>query len=566
MIKDKITQILIEAVKKTGLPADGINLIHPTNSKFGDYTTTVAMQLGKKEKKDPFVIAEKIAQNIEIQDPIGSIKIIRPGFINIFLSNSILLENIQEITDGNIHFPEYYLGKNKKIMVEYSHPNTHKLFHIGHLRNITTGEAIAKLFEATGNKVIRSNYQGDVGLHIAKTLWATPKLIEEVGEKNVEVLPISEKISLLGKAYVKGNKTYEEDEEIQKEIIDINKQIYNQDEKILSIYNKTRDWSLEYFNDKYDRVGTKFDKLYFESEMTTQALKIIDELVEKKILKKSRGAIVFKGDDYGVHTRVFLNQHGYPTYEGKELPLAEKETSDFGKLDKIIHVVTGEQTSFFQTTFKVEELRDPVRYKGIQFHLIYGWVHLKGGKMSSRKGNIIEADWLLDQSKNQIKKDYNSTDDVAEKLAVAAVKYSFLKNSLEKDVYFDVNDATTLQGDSGPYLIYTYVRCNSVLKKDKVSVLTGFEPSKMNELELSLIRHLFKFPEIVTEGASKLAPNYICTYLYDLCQKFNLFYQKNPILKAEKNMKDFRLSLTAATARVIKTGLDLLGIQVVEKM
>jgi len=357
----------------------------------------------------------------------------------------------------------------------------------------------------------------------------------------------------------------------KKEIIEINKQIYNQDGRIMPLYEKTRAWSLEYFNEKYDRVGTTFDKKYFESQMAKRSIELIDELVKKNILEKSDGAIIFNGEGHGVHTRVFLNKEGYPTYEGKELPLAEKETTDFGEVDKIIHVVTEEQTSFFATTFKVEELTDSKRYTGKQQHLKYGWVHLKGGKMSSRKGNVVEGEWLLDEAKKQIIKDYGSTEEVAEKLAIAAVKYSFLKSGLQGDVYFDMKDATTLQGDSGPYLIYTYVRCKSVLNKSVKTNLVIPDPdpgsSKLNHEELALLRALIKYPEVVLETAQNVAPNYLCTYLYELSQKYNLFYQKNPILKAEnEDEKYLRLTITKGTANVLKHGLNLLGIETVEKM
>ncbi|KKQ38489.1 MAG: Arginine-tRNA ligase [Candidatus Roizmanbacteria bacterium GW2011_GWA2_37_7] len=570
MIKDQIEAIITVAVKKISIHST-IHIQSPDNPQFGDYTTNIAMILAKELKKNPIQIAKEIVKNIPLDEIIEKVEVVKPGFINFWITTKKLLASLEHINENKFDIPKYHLRGNKKVMVEYSHPNTHKLFHIGHLRNITTGECIARLLETTGNEVVRTNYQGDVGLHIAKTLWAAPELIKKQGSNKVDKLPIREKISLMGKAYVLGSAAYEENEKAKTEIIEINKQIYDQDGRIMPLYEQTRNWSLEYFDKKYVRVGTKFDKLYFESEMAKRALEVINELVKKKILEKSDGAIVFKGDGYGVHTRVFLNTHGYPTYEGKELPLAEKETSDFGELDKIIHVVTGEQSSFFQTTFKVEELTDSKRYKGKQYHLIYGWVHLKGGKMSSRKGNIVEGDWLLDEAKKQIISDYKTTVDVAEKLAVAAVKYSFLKNGLQSDIYFDIKDATTLQGDSGPYLIYTYVRCKSVLSKS--NAVSSVIPSKVEESlsinndELSLLRSLSKYPEIVLESAQNFAPNYLCTYLYDLSQKYNLFYQKNPIIKAkDEDVINLRLSITTAVAHVLKHGLNLLGIETVEKM
>ncbi len=571
MIRNNIHTILTGTLRNLKLSSDKLNINPPNNVSFGDYSTNIALQLAKTEKKNPMELAKTIAEAIKMDDIIEKVEILKPGFINIWISKNVLLKNLTETSQNTFSFKEYHLGKNKKVIVEYAHPNTHKLFHIGHLRNITTGETVARLLEVTGNKVIRANYQGDVGLHIAKTLWAAPKTLNELGKEKINSMTIREKISLLGNAYVKGSEAYETSVEAKKEIIEINKQIYNQDGRIMPLYEQTRAWSLEYFDEKYERIGTTFDKKYFESQMAKRSIELIEELVKKNILEKSNGAIIFNGEGHGVHTRVFLNKEGYPTYEGKELPLAEKETTDFGEVDKIIHVVTEEQTSFFATTFKVEELTDSKRYTGKQQHLKYGWVHLKGGKMSSRKGNVVEGEWLLDEAKKQIIKDYESTEEVAEKLAIAAVKYSFLKSGLQGDVYFDMKDATTLQGDSGPYLVYTYVRCKSVLNKSEgannVISIKAEESLSLNAEELAIMRTLIKYPEVVQESAQSFAPNYLCLYLYDLSQKYNLFYQKNSILKADnEDEKNLRLTITKATANVLKHCLNLLGIETVEKM
>ncbi|MBP9690981.1 arginine--tRNA ligase [Candidatus Woesebacteria bacterium] len=565
MLKQKIHTLIQTALEKSGLPTDGLMISTPTQESFGDYSTSIALQLAKKEKKNPMEIAEQIVEKIELGNLIENAEVMRPGFINVWVSKKQLLVGLNNAVD----IPSYHLGDNHKIMVEYAHPNTLKLFHIGHLRNITTGECISRILEAVGNTVIRTNYQGDVGLHIAKTLWAAPEMIEEAGKDKVDAMSIREKIGLLGKSYVRGSKAYEEDENAKKEIIEINKKIYTLAEDIMPLYDQTRGWSLEYFQEKYDRAGTKFDKLYLESQMAKRAIELIDELKEKGILEESDGAVIFNGEGHGVHTRVFKNTHGYPTYEGKELPLSEKETTDFGELDKIIHVVTGEQTSFFATTFKVEELMDPSRFKDKQYHLVYGWVHLKGGKMSSRKGNVVEGEWVLDEAKKAIITEYKSDKQVAEKLAIAAIKFSFLKNGLQGDVNFDLTEAITLQGNSGPYIVYTYVRCKSILSKMEHTITPDHDRGSitMNAEELSLLRTFSKYPEVVKEAAVGFAPNYITTYLYDLSQKYNLFYQKHQILKEEnEDIKSLRLKLTEKTSEILKHGLNLLGIETVEKM
>ncbi|MEK9169999.1 MAG: DALR anticodon-binding domain-containing protein, partial [Patescibacteria group bacterium] len=257
-----------------------------------------------------------------------------------------------------------------------------------------------------------------------------------------------------------------------------------------------------------------------------------------------------------------------------------KEFSDFGELDKIIHTVTPEQTSFFKVTFKVEELIDEKKYKNKQFHLAYEWVKLKAGKMSSREGNVIEANWLIDEVKKKISEKFKCDEETTEILAVASVKYSFLKNGTQTIIHFDIDESIAVDGNSAPYLIYTYVRCQSVLNKSGLchplekgdpgaldSRLRGNDnQTTINNDESNVLRLINQFPEIVQQAAIQLAPNLIANYLYDLAQKYNYFYQKNKILESEENIKQFRLMLTAATGKVIKEGLYLLGIKTVEKM
>ncbi len=447
-------------------------------------------------------------------------------------------------------------------MVEYAQPNTHKLFHIGHLRNITSGETIVRIFQVLGNKVIRTNYQGDVGLHIAKCLWAILNSKTDINK----VKELEDKIKFIGEMYTIGTKAYEENNQAKEEILKVNKMIYEQNPEIMSLWTETKKWSLDYFDLIYKRLGTQFDRLYFESEVTKRGLEISYLLLKNNILEKSQGAIVFNGKKYNLNTRVFINSLGLPTYEAKELALAEKELSDFGELDKNIHLTTPEQKSFFEVTFKVEELMNEKRFKNKQMHLTYEWVKLKTGKMSSRKGNIIETNWLIDKVKEKIIKNFNSQKSTAEILAVASIKYSLLKNSLSTPIAFDIDESININGNSAPYLIYTYVRCKSVLSKSKDKITFKLNTKKINDQELNLLRTIYQFPEIVFEAGKQFSPNYIANYLYQLTSQYNLFYQKNPILNAEKEIKNLRLLITQVVANIIKKGLYLLGIETVEKM
>ena len=586
MIRNEILKNLVLALKKINVKNVSPTLEKPANSDFGDYSSSLPLKLTKQLKKNPMVIAEEIVKNLPKNENIKKVEIIKPGFINFWISDNQLTSQLIIMNEKDFSFPEYHLGKNKKVMVEFAHPNTHKLFHIGHLRNISTGESIVRILEATGNKVIRSNYEGDVGLHIAKCLFG----LKNSKIKIKELKTLQEKIELIGKMYSAGTKAYEDDEKAKKEIIKINKMIYDRDPEIMPLWTETRQWSLDYFEQNYKRFYSHFDRLYFESEIHQRGLEISKEILKKGILEKSQGAIAFNGKKYGLDTRVFINSLGFPTYEGKELALAEKEFSDFGELDKIIHTVTPEQTSFFKVTFKVEELIDEKKYKNKQFHLIYEWVKLKAGKMSSREGNIIEANWLIDEVKKKIIEKSKCNEETAEVLAVASVKYSFLKNGTQTIIHFDIDESIAVDGNSAPYLIYTYVRCQSVIKKSDLchplekgpacrqagihvsldSRLRGNDNQttmkQLNNDESNVLRLINQFPEIVQQAAIQLSPNLIANYLYNLAQNYNYFYQKNKILGSEEKTKELRLTLTQATGKVIKEGLNLLGIKTVEKM
>ncbi len=558
-IKKKLETIITD---KFNLQLEANVFVSP-NENFGDFTTNVAFLLAKKVKKNPKEIFQIIVNNFSDKQ-IKKIDFVN-GFINFWLDEKTLVNKLINIKE-NQFIPNFlFFGPNKKIIIEYAHPNTHKLFHIGHLRNITYGESLARIFSFLGNKVIRANYQGDVGLHIAKTLFAILNNLP-LFEKIKKTSSLNEKISFIGEMYTQGNRDYE-DEEKKKEIIRINQMIYKKDKKILSLWEETRKWSLDYFEKIYQRVDTKFDRLYFESEMAERGLELCNQALKNKILKKSQGAIVFDGQPYHLHTRVFVNSLGYPTYEGKELALAEKEFSDFGEIDRCFHLTTPEQKSFFAVTFKVEELLNK-KIIGKQVHLTYEWVNLKTGKMSSREGNIIEANWLIDQIKEKILFGYKIDKDTAEKIAIASIKYSFLKNSPHSSIDFDIGESINLEGNSGPYLLYTFVRCQSIIKKinlEKVIYNFSIKWSKLNQEEVNLMRHLFLFEEIVFQAGEKFAPNILADYLYQLAKKFNLFYQRHQVIKAKTN-QELRVLLTEATAKIIEKGLFLLGIKVVEKM
>lgn len=567
MISDILTQSIQKAAKSLGLPDSDIELEHPSNKEHGDFSTNCALVLHSKNTEaagSPRELAQELVSQLTkdtlLKEYVSNIEIAGPGFINFYLTTDYLTKQAEAFSNGTYDVEPYYLGEHKKVIFEYAHFNTHKAVHIGHIRNIALGESLSRIYEALGNDVVRLSYGGDVGMHIAKCLYGLKML-------NKSPKTLDEKTKLLAKAYAVGNNAYEDDKEAREEIIQINKAIYAKEPEVRKKWLETKEWSLEQFEEIYDRMHTAFDRAYYESEVYERGLELSQEALDKGILKKSDGAVVFDGEQYSIHTRVFITSEGNPTYEGKELGIAEIETTKYGSIDKIIHVVAPEQASFFDVTFKVEELMNPKRYKNKQYHFAYGYVRLTSGKMSSRKGTIVMGQWLLDEVKKRVLNEFDTSDVAAETIAVGAVKYSMLKIDPKQEIAFDIDQSIALDGNSGPYLQYTYARAQSVLSKaDSKKQQVVVKNYAFNTHELSLIRMLYKYPEVVHEAGKSLSPNIVCNFLFDLSQTFNLFYQKAPILKAEDNQKTMRLLLTKATATVLHEGLDLLGIKTLERM
>jgi len=276
--------------------------------------------------------------------------------------------------------------------------------------------------------------------------------------------------------------------------------------------------------------------------------------------------VIFNGKKYGLHTRVFINQYGNPTYEAKDIGLLSQKIKDFN-FDLSLVATANEQNEYWKVIIKVSELLYPKLTCKLK-HIGFGMVNLSTGKMSSRTGHIVDPFTLLEVIKNSILNSFDiKNNQLAEKIALAAIKYSLLNSDYRKDIVFDLSKSIAKEGSSGPYLLYTYVRCQSVLGKAKFSSNPlNFSMNRFTEEEINLLRSLFRFPEIVSEAAKNFSPHLITNYLFDLAQKYNLFYQKHRILEAEEDIKNFRLLLTQATGQVIKNGLFLLGIETVEKM
>lgn len=556
MVKDKIIKALKEATGE-----ENINLDFPESEEHGDYSSNIALQskrVKEQESKSSREVAEelrdKLLEDSSLMQLVEKIEVAGPGFINFFLKSELLEERLKEIIKESGQYGKSG-STNKRIMLEFGQPNTHKLPHIGHLYSYILGESLSRLLESVGNEVFRANYQGDIGLHVAKCLWAYKKNEPQVPDS------LEERVQLLQQMYQEGSSAFEGDELAKTEIIEINKQIYTHDNDVEELWKKTRQWSVDYYKSFEERLGAKYDRYYFESEVYIKGIDIVRESLGK-VFKESQGAIIFEGSKYGLHDRVFVTGQKTPTYEAKDLALETLKMQQW-PFDLLIITTANEQNEYFKVVFKALQTLDS-SFAGKLKHIGFGMVNLKSGKMSSRTGNILSAVELVNMTVEAVSK-LSENHDQAEVVGLGAVKYSFLKNNPLQNMQFDFEESISTEGNSGPYLQYTFARTQSVLEKasDKHEFDNRCEDTLYPE-EHVVMRHLVRFPEVIQMAALSYSPNLLCTYLYDVAQKFNTFYNKHKIIGSQK--EGFRLKLTEATGVVLKNGLSLLGIESPQRM
>ena len=547
---------------------------HPEDFKNGDYSSNVALVCAKKVGTNPRELAEKIVAEINKTkiSQIEKTEVAGAGFINFYLAKSFFVKNVNEILRQKENWGKNDILSKGKIMVEYTQPNPFKPFHIGHLMSNSIGEAISRIVEFSGAKIIRANYQGDVGPHVAKAIY---ELMQSgLPEENKT---ISEKAQYIGECYAKGNDYYETDENAKREINEINRKVYDRsDKKINEIYDWGRKVTLEAFEEIYKILGTKFDKYYFESEMAGVGRRIVLKNLGK-VFEKSDGAVIFRGEDFDskLHTRVFINSQGLPTYEAKELGLnfIKFRKNLFKKQISLSIVVTAvEQAEYMKVVSTAISLIRP-ELEDKMIHVTHGMMRLASGKMSSRKGNVITGESLLQDSMDVVlekvkDREFNEEEkkEISKIVGVAALKYSILRPSLGSDIIYDFEKSISFDGDSGPYLQYTAVRANSILEKAK-----DFKNKIENENEVSekitdLEKLVYRFPEIVERSYEEFAPHYIANYLTELASAFNSFYGNTKILDENNKFAVYQLALVKAFSHTMQNGLWLLGIEVPKRM
>lgn len=585
--------------KHSGIEILEIAVTPASDLRHGDLTTNAAMSAFshlKDSYSSPRALAQEIVDFLVAREDISSvfskIEVAGPGFINFWYLpeylGQVLSRDAGELLDLNTSY------KNKRVMTEFTDPNPFKEFHIGHLYSNIVGESISRILEANGAEVKRVCYQGDIGMHVAKALYGIQEKFKVQSEKlkvvdallELENKPLDARVKFLGEAYALGAQAFEEDEGAKLEIVEINKKVFAKDPETMAVYDVGKTWSLEYFDSIYARLGTNFWKFYFESEVGEEGKKLVEEYLKKGVFEESEGAIIFPGAQYGLHNRVFINSLGLPTYEAKELGLAPAKYADY-KFDLSIMVTGNEIDEYFRVLLKALSMIYPdIAEKTL--HLSHGMVRLPSGKMSSRTGNVVTGESLLDEAdkkawmriqevtKTKFVDDHveysedanvkpSKQSESARIIGDGAVKYALLKSNIGGDVIFNFDDVVNFEGNSGPYLQYTFVRIASILTKLKVkNEKLKVKVEDLESEEQNLLRYLVMYPYVVEMAGVQFAPSHVATYLYNLSQYFNAFYQKHKVVGSPN--EGFRLALVASVGNVLKNGLNLLGIETVERM
>ena len=559
-MKDEIKKLLEQATGASDV------LVEASKEKtHGDYATSVALALATLRRgsgqENPRKIAEEIVAKIGKPKFIEKIEVAGPGFINFYLSADYFIGELKKVDENFGKVKKPFFGA-KKVMVEYTDPNPFKEFHIGHLMSNTIGESIARLFDAQGVDVKRANYQGDVGMHVAKAIWGVRDM-----RKNRERNFKFDSIKDFAAGYAYGSQMYENEKERQ-EIIEVNKKIYDKsDDGINKLYGEGKKVSLKYFEEIYRKLDTKFDYYFFESQVADFGKKIVEDGLKKGVFEKGeKGAIVFKGEKFGLHTRVFINSEGLPTYEAKELGLAKIKYDKY-KYDQSVIVTGNEINEYFKVLMSAMGQIFPELQKKTK-HIGHGMLRLPDGKMSSRTGKVVTAELLIEKVKEMVRQkavDKNLDDATVEIIAIGAIKYAILKQSIGSDIIFDFDKSISFEGDSGPYLQYAYVRAISVLAKakaEKVKALLKKVPAEITQLEKMMTR----FPEIVEKAGKEYEPHVITLYLTELAREFNNYYAHNKIVDSADEFSPYKVAVTQAFSVIMKNGLWLLGIKAPDKM
>ncbi len=555
---EELTSAIRGALAGLQIPAGDFSVGVTDDATYGDFASNVAFVVASVTGATPIEEAQRILPYIQLPPYIETATVAKPGYINFSFARDYFSSTIRSIREGRNEWGSSTSLKGRNILVEYTQPNPFKPFHIGHLMSNTIGESISRLIENAGATIKRANYQGDIGPHVAKTMWALMKRGASADD-----------VAVLADAYVEGTAAYEEDAEAKKEIDDINKRLYSGELRESPLYIQGRETSLARFEVLYAVLGTTFDYYFFETETAPVGREVVEEGLAKKIFEESDGAVVFNGEQYGLHTRVFITSKGTPTYETKELGLAVLKRKAFS-YDENITITAVEQEQYFKVVTKAMDMLWPA-HAGTYRHISHGMMQLSEGKMSSRKGNVVTGESLIDDMREKAyekMKDRELGDkktEIADAVAVAAIKYSILKQRMGKNIAFDQDASLSFEGNSGPYLQYAHTRACSVLRKAaamEVQASHEIVPDTASPLE----KELAHFPYVIARALNEYEPHHLTTYLIKLAALFNSMYAQEKIVVADDAYAPYRVAVTDAFRITLERGLYLLGMKAPTEM
>lgn len=582
MLRNKLQQSIADVVHRAFPTAkfENINLTHPAQSEYGDYSTNIAMILAKQLEKAPQDVASSLASSLQEDDYISEIssdiKVAGPGFVNFYIKNDILWrEAAQFIIQPTQH--QDSPGSGGKVMVEFSSPNIAKPFNVGHLRSTIIGDSLARIFNYMGYEVLRDNHLGDWGTQYGKLAYA----VDNWGNWDViEKDPIPE----LFKLYVKFHQLEKDDESLADAGREYFKKLEHKDPHVLKTWNKLVQLSLEDFNDLYSKLDIHFDMQLGESFYEPMLADVIEECKSSGIARESQGATLIFFDDHPELKDAPLmiqKSNGTSTYGTRDLAGIKYRINKFN-LDKLIIEIGNEQQLYFKQVIQAAVMLGWIK-PGQLTHVGHGLFMLPTGKMSTRKGETVWVkDLITELEQNAIEiveKRSDISEDkqkqVAAAIAVGALKYNDLSQNRLGNVVFDKEKSLALDGNSAPYIQYTIARSKSVLRAaeniDTSKPIGMLKLAQNREKPLELIERevlalISQFDEVVQDTSSNLLPNTLTSYLFNLGQKYNSFYQTCPIINSEDEVRVSRLCIVMLTINILTAGLDLLGIQSVERM
>ena len=562
----------LEKIKE--ITADKLNLdknlfSYPPESNLGDLSFPCFL-LAKIKKMNPVDLALSLSELALKDESLKEIfeKVQAAGpYLNFFIKAEYLAPQvISEIKEQKGRYGFQEEDSLNKVMIEYSNGNTHKEYHVGHLRNINYGEAVKNLLITQGQEVIPVSYINDFGIHVAKTIWnwrLNPVYSERPERKGF----------LLGKCYTEASKKLDEKPELKEDVAEVMKNIESRQGEDYITWQETRNWSIDYFDSIYKELNIKFSHIFYESEVIDSGLKMVEDLIAKGILKKSEGAIIADLNDYNLGVLPVIRSNGTALYPVADLALASEK---FNKYDitTSIYITDVRQSLHFKQLFKVLELAG---YDKKMFHLVYDFVTLPGAMMSSRTGNVITYEDLKAKVFNRLlqetkRRHENWTavrlEKVANSLAISTIKFEMLKVGAEKVITFDIDEAARSEGFTACYILYGYARMKSVIRKAGFNL--PFIKANLDllkeEKEKELLLKMAKYPEILTVAADKHNPADLIKYLFELVQAFNDYYHNCNILKAERKIKLARLELLRSLSLVLVNGFNIIGLEALEEM